>query len=145
MFQIAVIILIAFYVIKAVRIFFSEIGKETIKISNFYPEWAEPTYKIVRLMIVLLTVVVIFPYLPGSSSPAFKGVSIFLGALISLGSTSAVADVVAGVILTYMRAFKIGDRVKIAETTRGWSTGCGRNEVLRTCGTTNSTSWRVTG
>jgi uncharacterized membrane protein (DUF485 family) len=59
--------------------------------------------KIVRLMIVLLTVVVIFPYLRGSSSPAFKGVSIFLGALISLGSTSAVADVVAGVILTYMQ------------------------------------------
>jgi small-conductance mechanosensitive channel len=115
-FLIAVIIFIAFYVIKAVRIFFSEIGKETIKVSNFYSEWAEPTYKIVRLMIVLLTVVVIFPYLPGSSSPAFKGVSIFLGALISLGSTSAVADVVAGVILTYMRAFKIGDRVKIAET-----------------------------
>jgi small-conductance mechanosensitive channel len=67
-------------------------------------------------MILALTAVVVFPYLPGSRSPAFQGVSIFLGVLISLGSTSAVANIVAGVILTYMRAFKVGDRVRIADT-----------------------------
>lgn len=116
-FFIAVIALVSFYVIKAVRIIFTEIGKETIALPNFYPEWADPTYKIVRMLILALTVVVIFPYLPGSRSPAFQGISIFLGVLVSLGSTSAVANVVAGVILTYMRAFKIGDRVKIADTT----------------------------
>lgn len=116
-FFIAVIALVSFYVIKAVRIIFTEIGKETIALPNFYPEWADPTYKIVRMLILALTAIVIFPYIPGSKSPAFKGISIFLGVLFSLGSTSAVANVVAGVILTYMRAFKIGDRVKIADTT----------------------------
>ena len=115
-FFIAVILLISFYFTKFVRIIFDEIGKETIEFPNFYPEWAEPTYKIVRVLIFALTVIVIFPYLPGAKSPAFQGVSIFLGVLLSLGSTSAVADIVAGVILTYMRAFKIGDRVKIADT-----------------------------
>lgn len=116
LFFVAVIAVISFYVIRFVRILFTEIGKGTIALPNFYPDWAGPTYKIVRFMILALTLVVVFPYLPGSKSPAFQGVSIFLGVLISLGSTSAVANVVAGVILTYMRAFKMGDRVKIADT-----------------------------
>ena len=115
-FFIAVIVLISFYVTKFIRIIFGEIRKETITLPGFYPEWAEPTYKIVRFLVFTLTLIVIFPYLPGSRSPAFQGISIFLGVLFSLGSTSAVANVVAGVILTYMRAFKLGDRVKIADT-----------------------------
>jgi small-conductance mechanosensitive channel len=115
-FFIAVIVVISFYVTRFVRIIFTEVGKQTITFPGFYPEWAGPTYKIVRFMIFTLTVIVIFPYLPGAKSPAFQGISIFLGVLFSLGSTSAVANVVAGVILTYMRAFTIGDRVKIADT-----------------------------
>ena len=115
-FFIAVIVFISFYVIKLFRIIFAEIGKETITLPDFYPEWAEPTYKIVRLLVIAMTVIIIFPYVPGSKSPAFRGVSIFIGVLLSLGSTSAVANLVSGVILTYMRAFRIGDRVKIADT-----------------------------
>ncbi len=115
-FFIAVIIVISIYFTKFVRLIFGEIGKQTITLGGFYPEWAQPTYKIVRFLIFTLTVIVIFPYVPGSKSPAFQGISIFLGVLFSLGSTSAVANVVAGVILTYMRAFKLGDRVKIADT-----------------------------
>ena len=115
-FFIAVIALISFYVAKFTRVIFTEVGKQTITVPGFYPEWAEPTYKIIRFLIITLTLIVIFPYLPGSDSSAFRGISIFLGVLFSLGSTSAVANVVAGVILTYMRAFKLGDRVKIADT-----------------------------
>ncbi len=59
----------------------------------------------------------IFPYLPGSSSPAFRGISIFLGVLFSLGSASSISNMISGIILTYMRAFEVGDRVKIADTT----------------------------
>jgi small-conductance mechanosensitive channel len=116
LFFITIILIIAFYVTKLVRVLFSEIEKGTITFGNFYPEWAQPTYKIARVLILATTVVVIFPYIPGSKSPAFRGISIFLGVLVSLGSSSAVANVVAGVILTYMRAFKIGDRVKIVDT-----------------------------
>ncbi|MGH9513394.1 MAG: mechanosensitive ion channel family protein [Terriglobales bacterium] len=116
-FFIAVAVAVAFYVIKFIKIIFDEIGRGTITFRNFYPEWAGPTYKIVRFLVIALTVIVIFPYFPGSNSPAFKGISIFLGVLFSLGSTSAIADIVGGVILTYMRAFKTGDRVKIADTT----------------------------
>ncbi len=116
LFFIAVFVFVAYYVTKLTRIIFVEIGKGSITISGFHAEWAAPTYKIVRFTILAITVIAAFPYLPGSSSPAFRGISIFLGVLFSLGSTSAVANIVAGVILTYMRAFRLGDRVQIADT-----------------------------
>jgi small-conductance mechanosensitive channel len=111
-----VVVVFSYFAIRAVRFFFTEIDRGTISWPGFYPEWAMPTYKIVQLLILAFALVVMFPYLPGSDSPAFKGISIFLGVLFSLGSSSAVANVIAGVILTYTRAFKIGDRVQIADT-----------------------------
>ncbi len=116
-FFIVVILIVAYYAIKFVKFIFAEIGKGTIEIAGFYHDWAVPTYKIVRFLLIAFTAVVIFPYLPGSNSPAFRGVSIFLGVLFSLGSTSAVANIVAGILLTYTRAFQDGDRVEIGETT----------------------------
>ena len=98
------------------RFLFRELATGAISLPGFYPEWASPTHKIVTFLILASTAVIVFPYLPGSSSPAFRGISLFLGLLFSLGSTSAVANIVAGVILTYSRAFQIGDYVKIAET-----------------------------
>jgi Small-conductance mechanosensitive channel len=115
-FFIAVIIFVSHYFIKFTQIFFAEIGKGTVVFSGFHRDWAQPTYKIVRFLILAVTAIAIFPYLPGAKSPAFQGISIFLGVLFSLGSTSAVANIVAGVILTYMRAFRLGDRVQIADT-----------------------------
>jgi small-conductance mechanosensitive channel len=114
---VAVIILVMRYVIKGVGLLFAELEKGNITISGFYPEWSEPTFKIIRFLLIAFTAVIVFPYLPGSDSPAFKGVSIFLGVLFSLGSSSAVANIIAGVILTYTRAFTIGDRVRINDNT----------------------------
>lgn len=116
LFVIIVGIIVTYYVVKLARLIFSEIGKGTVTVPGFEQEWARPTFKIVRFLIIVFAVIVIFPYLPGAESPAFKGVSIFLGLLLSLGSTSAVANVIAGVILTYTRAFRVGDRVRIADT-----------------------------
>jgi small-conductance mechanosensitive channel len=116
LFFLAVIILVAHYAIKLTRFFFAEVGKGTVTLPGFYQDWAAPTFKIIRFLLIAFAIIVAFPYLPGSGSPAFRGVTIFLGVLFSLGSTSAVANVVAGVFLTYTRAFKIGDRVKIGDT-----------------------------
>lgn len=115
-FFILVITICTWYVIRFSRFLFHEVEKQNISLPGFYPDWAMPSFKITRFLIIAFAVVVAFPYLPGSDSPAFKGVSVFLGVLFSLGSSSAVANVVAGVILTYMRAFSVGDRVKIADT-----------------------------
>ncbi len=115
-----VVIVVVFFTLQALklaRFLFKEIERGTIAWPGFYPEWAMPTSRIVELLLVAFALVIAFPYLPGSNSAAFRGVSIFLGVLLSLGSSTAIANVVAGVLLTYTRAFKIGDRVSIADTT----------------------------
>jgi small-conductance mechanosensitive channel len=116
LFLIALIVLVTRYVIKFVRFIFSEVERGALTIPGFYSDWAGPTFKIARLLIMVLAAVMIFPYLPGSATPAFQGITIFLGFLFSLGSTAVVANVVAGIVLTYMRAFDVGDRVRIADT-----------------------------
>jgi small-conductance mechanosensitive channel len=99
------------------RFFFSAVENGEIKLAGFYSEWAAPTYKICRFLVIILAVAVAYPYIPGSTSRAFEGISIFLGVLFSLGSTSLIANMVAGVVLTYMRGFRVGDVVKIGDTT----------------------------
>ncbi len=110
------IIVVTYYSLKIVAFIFGELEKGTIKVDGFHADWATPTYQLVRVLVIALSLVVAFPYLPGSSSPAFQGVSVFIGVLFSLGSSSVVANIVSGIVLTYTRAFRIGDRVKIGDT-----------------------------
>jgi small-conductance mechanosensitive channel len=114
-FALALIFFITHYSLKFIRYIFTELGNGNISISGFYNDWAEPTYKLVFLIIVALALVLAFPYLPGFGSPAFQGISVFLGVLFSLGSTAVITNVVAGTILIYTRAFQIGDRIKIGD------------------------------
>ena len=113
---VAVVIIVASQVSRLITMVFEEIRKGNLSIRGFYPEWAEPTAKLIRMLVLVLVIIVIFPYLPGSKSPAFQGISIFVGVLLSLGSSSAVANAIAGIILTYMRSFSVGDWVKIGDT-----------------------------
>jgi len=103
------------FLVRLLRLVFNGIAVERIRLPGFDTEWAWPTYKVVRFLVVVFLAVIAFPYLPGSASPAFQGVSIFLGVLVSFGSSGAVADVISGIVLTYTRAFHVGDRVKIAD------------------------------
>jgi small-conductance mechanosensitive channel len=102
--------------IKLVKLFFQQIEEGKIVFKNFPVEWADPTYKIARLLLIAFGLVVVFPYLPASDSAAFAGVSVFVGVLFSLSSSSAISNAIAGVVLTYTGAFRIGDRVKLGET-----------------------------
>ena len=116
LFVLAFIVFITRYVIKIVRFFFDEVEKGRVVLPGFYDDWAAPTFKIVRFFILAFALTFAFPFIPGSKSEAFKGVSIFLGVLFSLGSTSTISNVMAGLSITYMRAFKVGDRVRIGDT-----------------------------
>ena len=116
LFTIAVIVVVFYYLLKFIQLLFTGMERGTLAIPGFYRDWAIPTYKIVRFLVFVFAAVVIFPYLPGSDTDAFKGISIFLGVLVSFGSSAAIANVVAGVVMTYMRPFQLGDRVKIADT-----------------------------
>ena len=117
LFTILVIYLVMKYVMRFVRYIFREIEAEKLKLSGFHADWAMPTYAIVRFLLYAFMFVLIFPYLPGSDSDIFKGVSVFIGVLFSLGSSSAIANMIAGLVITYMRPYKIGDRIKIGEVT----------------------------
>jgi small-conductance mechanosensitive channel len=117
LFYLLVIAGVTWLVLKTIHVVFHEMDRGTIRLGEFRPEWAEPTYKIVRVLVLALALVAAFPYIPGSSSPAFQGVSLFLGLLVSLSSSSAIANVIAGTMLTYTDAFREGDRVRIGETT----------------------------
>jgi small-conductance mechanosensitive channel len=101
------------YLLKITNAFFGGIDRGQIKLTKFDAEWAWPTYRIVRVLIIILAVVGAYPYIPGSGSEGFKGISLLLGVLFSLGSSSLIANVIAGYTMTYRRAFKVGDRVKI--------------------------------
>lgn len=112
---IIVIVFVFKYVFRGLHFLKNEIEKGNLHIPGFYADWSNPTYQIVRVLIFAFMVVVIFPYLPGSDSPVFQGVSVFLGFLLTFGSAGSLSNIVAGLVLTYMRLFKIGDRVKIGE------------------------------
>lgn len=116
LFTILVIYFVFRYTIRGARYFVKEIEIGRIEIKGFHAEWAQPTFSIIRFLLYAFMVVLIFPYLPGSHSAAFQGVSVFLGVLLSLGSSSAISNMIAGLIITYMRPFKLGDRIKIGES-----------------------------
>ncbi|MEP7229917.1 MAG: mechanosensitive ion channel domain-containing protein [Ginsengibacter sp.] len=114
---IIVIVIVFRYVLKGIHFLKTEIENGELHIAGFYPDWANPTYQIVRVLIFAFMIIVIFPYLPGSDSPVFRGVSVFLGFLFTFGSAGSLSNIIAGLVLTYMRLFKLGDRVKIGDVT----------------------------
>jgi small-conductance mechanosensitive channel len=110
----AVLVLVTWYVLKLVGLFFSAVERETISLAGFDPVWAKPTHRLVRALVIAFALVAAYPYIPGSNSQAFKGVSLLIGLIFSLGSTSLIGNMISGYSLAYRRSFKQGDRVKIA-------------------------------
>jgi small-conductance mechanosensitive channel len=99
--------------LRLIRVFFDLLRHDRAHIEGFDSDWAEPTYKIVRVVVVAFALIVAFPYIPGSDTEAFRAVGLFAGVLFSLGSSSALSNIIAGYMLTYRRALKVGDRVQI--------------------------------
>jgi small-conductance mechanosensitive channel len=102
-------------VLRLIRLLFDAVERGTVEIGSFDPEWSTPTFRIVRALVIAFGLVVAYPYLPGSGSEAFKGVSLFIGVVFSLGSTGIISNLLAGYSLTYRRAFRVGDRVQIGD------------------------------
>ena len=113
LFFIIIIALFARYIVRVGKEIALDIDRGRLKFDNFHKDWAIPTEKIFSVLIYAMALILIFPYIPGSGSSAFQGVSIFIGAIILFGSTSAISNIIAGIVITYMRPFQIGDRVKI--------------------------------
>jgi len=104
---------LARFILRRVKNFFEAVEQRRVAFTQFEAEWALPTYKLVRVLIVAFAFIVAYPYIPGSETPAFKGISIFIGLVVSLGSSTAISNFIAGYLMTYRRVFKVGDRVKV--------------------------------
>lgn len=104
------------WTLRIIKSFFERIESGSLRFEGFHREWAAPTYQLTRIFVFVFTVIIAFPHLPGASTPAFQGVSVFIGLLISLGSSSAISNLTSGLVITYMRPFKVGDRVRLGTT-----------------------------
>ncbi len=110
-----ILVVVTRYGLKLIRAVFDSLGAGNMTWKEFDPEWALPTYRLVRMLVIAFAVVVAYPYIPGSESGAFKGVSLLIGVLFSLGSSSLIGNLIAGYSMTYRRAFRVGELVKIGE------------------------------
>ncbi len=116
LFIIAIIWYCVRYIVKGLKYISNEIQNEKLKISGFYPDWAEPTYNIIRFLLYAFMIAMIYPYLPGAESGVFQGISVFVGLIVSLGSSTVISNFIAGFVITYMRPFKTGDFIKVNDT-----------------------------
>lgn len=116
LFIIAVIWYCVRYIVKGIHYIAEEIHSEKLKISGFYPDWARPTFNIIRFMLYAFMIAMIYPYLPGSESGVFQGISVFVGLIVSLGSSTVISNFIAGFVITYMRPFRTGDFIKVKDT-----------------------------
>ena len=114
-FQIVVIVFCFRYLVKGLHYLMNEIGSGRLKITGFYADWAQPTYLILRVLCYSFMIVMIWPLLPSSESEVFQGVSVFIGIIVSLGSSSIIGNVMAGMVMTYMRPFHVGDFIKYGD------------------------------
>ena len=117
LFTIVVIWYAVKYLVRMVLYLAREIEAGRLKFNGFYPDWAMPTFHIVRFLLYAFMIAMIYPYLPGSQSGVFQGISVFVGLIVSLGSSTVIGNIIAGLVITYMRPFKMGDRIKLNDTT----------------------------
>jgi small-conductance mechanosensitive channel len=115
-----IVLAVVFWVVKTLLrasiAFFTRVADGRLHIEGFYADWANPTRRILNLLIIIAGVMIAYPYIPGSSTDAFKGISIFLGVLLSIGSSGVISNLMTGFTITYMRAFKVGDVIRIGDT-----------------------------
>ena len=116
LFFLIIIIFLTRFALNLLKLLFNGIQHGAIVMQNFYPEWAMPAYQIIRFLVIVLAVVMAFPYIPFSDTGAFQGISVFLGLLLSLGSSSFVSNIIAGYSLMFRRVFQTGDRIKVNDS-----------------------------
>jgi small-conductance mechanosensitive channel len=115
LFTVLVILLVARLAARLIRVWFHSVEQGQISSRWIYPETAQPTRRILTTLVWVFAIIVAYPYMPGSETDAFKGVSVFLGLMLTLGSSGLVNQIVSGFTVTYSRALRIGDYVRIGD------------------------------
>lgn len=106
---------VALYIIKGMRVFFDAVEAGSFDMGDFEKHWVSPTFNIARVVVIMIALVFAVPYIPGSDSAAFQGLTILVGAMLSLGANSVVSNMLAGLFVIYRRSTSIGDRIQIGD------------------------------
>ena len=107
---------ITWLVARLVQLLFREVERGVVRLPSFEPEWAGFTGRMIVILVIIIAVIIGFTSLPISQLPVFQGISAFIALLLTLASSSAIANIIAGIILTYTGAFKLGEIVRIQDT-----------------------------
>jgi small-conductance mechanosensitive channel len=115
---ILVIVFVTRLAMRGLGFIFEQAHRGAISLEPWVPrDVARPTGQIAKMVLLVLALFFIAPLIPGTGTRAAGAISVVLGLMVSFGSTSTVGNLIAGVVLTYMRPFRVGDRVKLGETT----------------------------
>jgi small-conductance mechanosensitive channel len=115
LFTVVLIFLIARFVIRLLRLFFAAVEQGTVEVPWLHRDTAQPTRRLVATLLWIFAAVMAYPYLPGSGTDAFKGASVFIGLVVSLGSSGLVNQVMSSFMITYSRSLRLGDFVRVGE------------------------------
>lgn len=111
------IFLLARFLLRLIYLFFRNIEVGFVKLKNFDKRWVWPTYRLFRMLVVILAVFVAFPYIPGSQTAAFQGASILLGVMLTFGSNAISSNFLSGLVVVYKRSVNEGDRIQVGDVT----------------------------
>ncbi|MEO8442213.1 MAG: mechanosensitive ion channel family protein [Betaproteobacteria bacterium] len=111
-----IIMLLARVLIRATATFFRRVEDRKVELTWIDPETARPTRRIFNVAIWVFALAMAYPYLPGAGTEAFKGLSVLVGVMVSIGGASVVGQAFSGLILMYLKSFRQGDYVRIGDS-----------------------------
>lgn len=115
--MLAFIVFITKKVLDGAKLFFENLERGAFEIENFETHWVSPTHFLTKILIIVIALVFAYPYIPGSDSQAFQGLTILAGVMLSLGSNTVVSNIMAGLFVIYRRSTNIGDRIQVGGKT----------------------------
>jgi small-conductance mechanosensitive channel len=111
----ALIFALAWLVHRAMRHVFSRIEEGRLTLGAIDRDTAPPTRRLATIAVWLFAAAMAYPYIPGSDTDAFKGLSVLLGVMVSVGASGIVGQAISGLILMYTRAFRPGEYVRVGD------------------------------
>ncbi|HEY2152188.1 MAG TPA: mechanosensitive ion channel domain-containing protein [Vicinamibacterales bacterium] len=115
LFTVGLIFVITRFAVRVIRLWFGAVERGTVSARWIHPETAQPTRRLLTTLAWLFGAVIAYPYLPGSQSDAFKGVSVFIGLMVTIGSSGLVSQIMSGFVITFSRSLRLGDFVKVGD------------------------------
>lgn len=110
-----IIAVITRWIIQGLRLFFDNLEKGAFASITFEKHWIAPTFFLCRIVVILIALVFAYPYIPGSDSAAFQGLTILAGVMLSLGSNTVISNMMSGLFVIYRRSTNVGDRIRVGD------------------------------